>query len=157
MGNSTHVDAGTGEVMEWGSQEHAAAFMMGDLIKVCKRRFTELAMPWFKLDETEQTRVLEGLHEDLKEATRQAVKIIAANARITFRAEVDMVQFKGPSDVKAQLKLVNSIETHALADAAGSFVTIVIEDLDTLLAVPDVAMLAGEPNVRPLFDASTGG
>jgi hypothetical protein len=149
------TDPDTGEVMAtWGSEEHAAAFMMGDLIKVCKRRFTELAVPWNKLEEAEQERVLANLHADLSTAVKVAVKIIAANARVTFRAEVESVQFKGPTDVKAQLKLVNTPETHALADTAGGFVTIVIEDLDTLLSVPEVE-LAGEPDERPLFDQST--
>jgi hypothetical protein len=134
-------------------QEHAAAFMMGDLITACKRRFTELAVPWGKLEQEEQERVLSNLHDDLCGAVKTAVKIIAGNARITFRAEVESVQFKGPSDVKAALKLVNTPETHALADTAGGFVTIVIEDLDPLLAVPDEA-LAGDPDDRPLFDKS---
>jgi hypothetical protein len=149
------VNMETGEIgepqAEWGSDEHAAMFMMGDLIKACKRRFTELAVPWNKLEEAEQERVLAGLHDDLKGAVKTAVKIIAANARITFRAEVESVQFKGPSDVKAALKLVNTPETHALADTAGGFVTIVIEDLDPLLSVPDEE-LAGEPDDRSLFD-----
>jgi hypothetical protein len=139
-----------------GSEEHAAVLMMGDLMKVCKRRFTELAVPFNKLDENEQTRLLGNLHDDLKQATRKAVKVIAANARITFRAEVEAVQFKGMTDVKATLKLVNSSETHSLADAAGGYVTVVIEDLDPLLAVPEDD-LKGEPNDRTLFDASTDG
>lgn len=137
-----------------GTQDHAAILMMGDLIKACKKRFTDLSLPFNKLDELEQTRLLENLHEDLKQATRKAVKVIAANARITFRAEVESVQFKGMTDVKATLKLVNSSETHSLADAAGGYVTVVIEDLDPLLAVPEED-IRGEPNDRPLFDVST--
>jgi hypothetical protein len=137
-------------------QEHAATLMMGDLMKACKRRFTELAIPYNKLDENEQARLLGGLHDDLRDAVRKAVKVIAANARITFRAEVEAVQFKGMTDVKATLKLVNSAETHALADTAGGFVTVVIEDLDPLLAAPEDE-LRGEPNDRPLFDKSTEG
>lgn len=139
-----------------GSEEHAAILMMGDLMKACKRRFTELAIPFSKLDENEQTRLLESLHEDLKQATRKAVKVIAANARVTFRAEVESVQFKGMTDVKATLKLVNSSETHSLADAAGGYVTVVIEDLDPLLSVPEEEV-KGEPDERPLFDQSTDG
>lgn len=139
-----------------GTEDHAALLMMGDLLAASKRRFTELAVPWGQLDENEQTRLLENLHEDLKQAVRKAVKVIAANARITFRAEVEAVQFKGLADVKATLKLVNSAETHALADTAGGFVTVVIEDLDPLLAVAE-EYLRGEPNNRALFDQSTDG
>lgn len=139
-----------------GTEDHAALLMMGDLLAASKRRFTELVVPWSQLDENEQARLLENLHEDLKQAVRKAVKVIAANARITFRAEVEAVQFKGLADVKATLKLVNSAETHALADTAGGFVTVVIEDLDPLLSVPE-EQLRGEPNNRPLFDQSTEG
>ena len=139
-----------------GTEDHAAILMMGDLMTACKRRFMDLALPWNQLDELEQTRLLENLHDDLKQAVRKAVKVVAANARITFRAEVESVQFKGMTDVKATLKLVNSVETHALADTAGGFVTVVIEDLDPLLAVPEED-LRGEPNNKPLFDASTEG
>jgi predicted Fe-S protein YdhL (DUF1289 family) len=158
MAKDNAVNQETGEIepdpVGWGTEEHAAAFMMGDLIKACKRRFTELAVPWSKLEQSEQERVLQNLHDDLCGAVKTAAKIIAANARITFRAEVESVQFKGPSDVKAQLKLVNTPETHALADTAGGFVTIVIEDLDELLSVPEDE-LAGEPDDRALFDKST--
>ncbi len=128
--------------------------MMGNLMKVCKRRFTELAVPWIKLDEQEQERVLKNLHNDLSDEVKTVVAIIAANARVTFRAEVASVQFKGPSDVVAQLKLVNTPQTHALADAAGGFVTVVIEDINELLAVPD-AELEGDSNNGALFDKST--
>lgn len=138
-----------------GTEEHAEILMMGDLMVAAKRRFTELAVPWSKLEETEQARLLENLHDDLKQAVRKAVRVIAANARVTFRAEVESVQFKGMTDVKATLKLVNSVETHALADTAGGFVTVVIEDLDKLLAVPEEE-LRGSPDNKPLFDASTG-
>lgn len=152
----TTADAPEAAGPEWGTQDHAAVFMAGELMKAAKRRFCELAVPWSKLEETEQARLLENLHEDVKQATRNAVKIIAANARVTFRAEVESVQFKRPTDVKAVLRLVNTMETHALADTAGGFVTIVIEDLDPLLAVPENE-LAGDPDNKPLFDTSTEG
>lgn len=137
-----------------GSPEHAEVFMLGRMIEAAKKRFTHLAEPWSKLSQREQERTLEMLHADMKDIARDAVKIIAANARITFRAEVESVQFKGPTDVKAVMKLVNSQETHALADVAGGFITIVIESMDELLAIPDAA-LQGDPDNRPLFDAST--
>lgn len=141
---------------EWGTTAHAQVFMLGRMIDAAKKRFTHLAEPWSKLSEREQERVLEGLAGDMRDVAKDAVKIIAANGRMTFRAEVESVQFKGPTDVKASLKLVNTPETHALADAAGGFVTIVIESLDEMLAIPEGAT-AGEPDNRPLFDESTGG
>lgn len=141
---------------EWGSTGHAEAFMLGRLLDVFKRRCQRLAEPFSKLKEAEQGAVLEGLKDDLSEAIKDAVQIIAQHGRVSFRAEVAQVNFKGPSDVVAQLKLANTPATHALADVAGGFVTVTIEALDDLLALPDGA-LEGDPDNRPLFDASTEG
>lgn len=139
---------------EYGTEGHAELFMMGRLLEAARKRFTTLAEPWSKLRESEQASVLRGLHDDVKDVVRDAVKIIAANARVTFRAQVEKVEFKGMDDVKASLKLVNTPESHALADSAGGYVTVVIEQLDDLLEVPESA-LQGEPDNKPLFDAST--
>lgn len=140
----------------WGTAGHAQSFMLGRMIEVSKKRFTTLAERWSALPQREQAAVLRGLHADMQAVVKDAVKIIAANARVTFRAEVESVQFKGPTDVKAALKLVSNPDSHALADAAGGFVTVVIESLDDLLSVPE-ADLAGDPDNRPLFDQSTEG
>lgn len=79
----------------------------------------ELALPWRELREEEQSRVLAGLAEDVRVAVGDAVRAIASNERITFRAEVEKVEFKGATDVKAVLKMVTSAEAHSLADVAG--------------------------------------
>lgn len=147
-------DTTTYEHPEYGTEGHAELFMMGSLLESAKKRFTTLVEPWSKLRESEQAPVLRGLHDDVKDVVRDAVKIIAANARVTFRAQVEKVEFKGMDDVKASLKLVNTPESHALADSAGGYVTVVIEQLDDLLEVPESA-LQGEPDNKPLFDAST--
>jgi hypothetical protein len=147
-------DPTTFEHPEYGTEGHAELFMMGRLLEAARKRFTTLAEPWSKLRESEQAAVLRGLHGDIKDVVRDAVKIIAANARVTFRAQVEKVEFKGMDDVKASLKLVNTPESHALADSAGGYVTVVIEQLDDLLEVPESA-LQGEPDNKPLFDAST--
>jgi hypothetical protein len=141
---------------EFGSHGHAELFLMGNLIKLFKSHFCRLAEPWGKLREEEQARVLRNLHQDLKDQVRQTVKIIAGNGRVSFRAEVESVQFKGATDIKAALKLVSGPEAHALADAAGGVVTVLIESLDELLAIPEGA-LAGDPDEPSLFDKSTEG
>lgn len=138
------------------TQQHAAMFLIGNLMEACKRRFIGLAAPWSQLSEDEQSRTLRYLSEDVRVAVGHAIRAIASNERVTFRAEVESVQFKGASDVKAALKLVNTPESHALADRAGGFVTIVIEDTAELLDIPEAA-LKGEADQRPLFDASTEG
>ncbi|WP_066338409.1 hypothetical protein [Azohydromonas lata] len=141
---------------EWGTDGHAEAFMLGRMIDVAKRHFTTLAEPWSRLRENEQAAVLSRLHESMKVVVKDAVQIISANARVTFRAEVAGVNFKSATDVEAKLKLVNNPETHALADVAGGFVTVVIENIDELLAVPESA-LKGEPDNGSLFDKSVEG
>lgn len=134
----------------------AAAFMVGNLIAAATRHFKPLAVPWSGLSEQEQTRLLKRLADDVTETVKKAIIAIASNQRVTFRAEVAQVQFKGGSEIVAQMKLMNSPEAHALADAAGGYVTVVIEDSEELLAIPDSA-LQGEPDQRPLFDASVEG
>jgi hypothetical protein len=141
---------------EWGTEGHAQAFMLGNLMELFKRHFCRLAEPWGRLREEEQARALKYLHMDLQDEVRKAVRIIAGNARVSFRAEVESVQFKGASDIKAVLKLIGGPEAHSLADAAGNYVTVLIESLDELLAVPEAA-LQGEPDIKPLFDESTAG
>lgn len=138
------------------TQQHAAMFLIGNLMEACKRRFIGLAAPWSQLSENEQSRTLRYLSEDVRVAVGHAIRAIASNERVTFLAEVESVQFKGASDVKAALKLVNTPESHALADRAGGFVTIVIEDTAELLDIPEAA-LKGEADQRPLFDQSTEG
>jgi hypothetical protein len=130
--------------------------MVGNLIAAATRHFKPLAVPWSGLSEQEQTRLLKRLADDVTETVKKAIIAIASNQRVTFRAEVAQVQFKGGSEIVAQMKLMNSPEAHALADAAGGYVTVVIEDSEELLAIPDSA-LQGEPDQRPLFDASVAG
>lgn len=138
------TEAITHEAQE-ATQDRAAVFLMGNLIEAAKKHFTGLTQPWHKLTEAEQTKVLQRLADDCRLAARDAVTAIASHQRLTFRAEVASVNFKGASDVIAQLKMIASNEAHSLADAAGGFVTVVIEDTAKLLDVPDEA-IAGEPD-----------
>jgi hypothetical protein len=138
----------------FGSDAHAELFMVGDLMTAAKLRFMDLAVPWPQLSEEEQGRVLSGLADDVRRACTKAIRIIAHHGRVEFRAQVDQVNFKGDDEVKAVLKMVNSSEAHSLADVAGGYVTVIIEQNDELLAIPD-DMTRGEPDQRPLFDLST--
>jgi hypothetical protein len=138
----------------FGSEAHAEAFMVGDLMTAAKLRFMDLAVPWSQLTEEEQGRLLLGLGDDVRRAAKKAIRIIAHHGRVEFRAQVDQVNFKGDDEVKAVLKMLNSSEAHGLADVAGGYVTVIIEQNDELLAIPE-AMTKGEPDQRPLFDVST--
>ncbi len=115
--------------------EIAKTFLLGNLIKASSKQFKALAVPFFELKEREQQKVLSNLESDIRSAIDGAIDLIASNARLTFRAAVDQVVFK--DGVKAVLTMGKTDEAHSLADAEGSYVTVVIEDRSTLLLVGD--------------------
>jgi hypothetical protein len=131
------------------SEDVARRFLLGDLIKASSKRFKALSVPYSELKQAEQERLLEGLHDDIREAVFDAIDLISSNTRLTFRASVDQVVFK--DGVKAVLTMGKTLEAHSLADAEGSFVTIVIEDRSTMLDAGDAT--AGEPDQPALFGA----
>ena len=122
------------------TKELAEEFLLGNLIKAASKEFKGLSVPFFELKEIEQKRVLERLEQDLRKAVTDACDIIASHARLTFRASVDQVVFK--DGVKCVLTMGKTDEAHALADAEGSYVTVVIEDRSTLLQVGDALDVA---------------
>jgi phosphohistidine swiveling domain-containing protein len=129
----------------------AEEFLLGSLIKAATKHLKTLAKPWIELKEHEQLRVLGTVNNDCREAVRDAIDIIASNGRLTFTAAVDQVVFK--DGVKAVLTLAKTPEAHSLADAEGSYVTIVIEERSKLLQEGDA--LKVDKDQKPLFDAST--
>jgi len=128
---------------------YAEEFLLGAMIKAASKHLKTLAKPWIDLKEGEQKRVLATVHQDCREAVRDAIDIIASNARMTFPAAVDQVVFK--DGVKCVLTLAKGDWAHSLADAEGGYVTIVIEERSKLLAEgnaldvePDQKSLLGE-------------
>jgi hypothetical protein len=138
---------------ELTGKAYAEEFLLGSLIKAATKHLKTLSKPWIELKESEQQRVLGAVHHDCREAVRDAIDIIAGNARLTFTAAVDQVVFK--DGVKAVLTLAKTPEAHSLADAEGSYVTIVIEERSKLLQEGDA--LATDKDQKPLFDQSTEG
>lgn len=117
------------------ANSYANEFLLGAMIKAATKHLKTLSVPWISLKENEQKRVLDAVHVDCRLAVRDAIDIIASNARLTFPAAVDQVVFK--DGVKCVLTLSKSPEAHSLADAEGSYVTIVIEDRSKLLQEGD--------------------
>lgn len=113
------------------AHEYAREFLLGSMIKAATKHLKTLAVPWIQLKEGEQKNILAAVHTDCRTAIRDAIDIIASNARVTFPASVDQVVFK--DGVKCVLTLSKSPDAHALADAEGSYVTIVIEERSKLL------------------------
>ena len=127
--------------------EIAKTFLLGNLIKASSKQFKALAVPFFELKEREQQKVLSNLESDIRSAIDDAIDLIASNARLTFRASVDQVVFK--DGVKAVLTMGKTDEAHSLADAEGSYVTVVIEDRSTLLDIGDA--LDVDPDQKKLY------
>jgi|GEM_PF-1384741 len=137
----------TGDVQP-NARAYAQEFLLGALIKAATKHLKTLSKSWFEMTEGEQKRVLEYVHRDCREAVRDAIDIIASNGRMTFTAAVDQVVFK--DGVKAVLSLAKGPFAHSLADAEGSFVTIVIEERSVLLQEGDA--LTVEKDQKPLFE-----
>lgn len=110
---------------------YAQEFLLGAMIKAATKHMKTLSKPWIDLKEAEQKRVLATVQQDCRAAVRDAIDIIASNARVTFPAAVDQVVFK--DGVKCVLTLAKGDWAHNLADAEGGFVTIVIEERSKLL------------------------
>lgn len=133
------------------SQDTAAEFLLGNLIKAASKRFKSLAVPYIELRQSEQQTILREMEEDIRKAVREAVEIIASDYRVSFRASCESVQFK-QDGVKAQLTMMNSENAHALADAAGNTIMVVIEDASRYLEVGDAC--DGDPDQRDLLKAA---
>lgn len=132
-------------------KDYAQEFLLGSLINAVTKHLKTLSKPWIDLKEGEQRRVLAAVHDDCRNATRDAIDIIASNGRLTFTAAVDQVVFK--DGVKAVLSLAKGDWAHSLADAEGGHVTIVIEERSKLLSEGDA--LAIDKDQKPLFAEST--
>jgi len=127
---------------------YAQEFLLGAMIKAATKHMKTLSKPWIDLKEGEQKRVLATVQQDCRAAVRDAIDIIASNARVTFTAAVDQVVFK--DGVKAVMTLAKSPEAHSLADAEGSYVTIVIEERSKLLDEGDA--LNVDPDQKSLLE-----
>jgi hypothetical protein len=131
-------------------KDYAQEFLLGSLIKAATKHLKTLSTPWIDMKENEQKRVINAVHTDCREAVRDAIDIISSNARLTFPAAVDQVVFK--DGVKCVLTLSKTPEAHALADAEGSYVTIVIEQRSKLLDEGD--SLAVDADQKSLLEAA---
>jgi len=127
---------------------YAQEFLLGAMIKAATKHLKTLSKPWIDMREGEQKRVLATVHQDCRTAVRDAIDIIASNARMTFPAAVDQVVFK--DGVKCVLTLAKGDWAHSLADAEGGFVTIVIEERSKLLDEGD--SMAVEPDQKSLIE-----
>jgi len=114
----------------------SARFLTGDLIKVCVAEIRQQQIPWGALPEKEQQKVIDRVTDVCSKASREAVKIIAGLGRPSVQAEIESVTFK--DGIKVVLTMSKSqAERHAIADAQGDGVLLVLPDYD--------AVAGGEP------------
>lgn len=127
----------------------AAEFLLGEIINVATKPIRAITVPFSLMRQAEQTAVPDRITDDIREIVKEAIDVIASNARLSFGAEVDQVLFK--DGIKAVLKMSRGENAHELADIAGGFVTVVIEDRSALLDAGNAP--TGEPDQKPLFDS----
>lgn len=132
------------------SNQFAADFMLGELIKAATMEFRIQSKPWSQMKQFDQEAVLARIKQKAEAAVKEAVEVIASTARLTFRAQVESVTFK--DGVKASLKMAKTEDAHVLADQSGKTVLIVIEDFARFLNPGDA--VKGDPDQKALFDAS---
>lgn len=117
-------------------REHIRAisekFMFGDLLKFMVSEIKQLSVPWCILPESDQQRIINRLTERTESTVREVVQIIAGKARPTVQASIESVRFK--DDVKVTLTFSKfQVDRHAIADAAGSGVLLVLPEYDEVL------------------------
>lgn len=128
--------------------EIASEFLLGELIKAATRRFKHQPTTFERMPQDEQEELLRAVATDCRRAVEEAIAIIVSDYRVTLRADCDAVNFK-PDGVKATLSLRNTDEAHALANAAGSTLLVVIEDASRYLEVGDAT--TGEADQRSMM------
>ncbi len=104
----------------------------GDLASWLVDRLRQQPKTYGEMSEQEQREVIESAIMAVNSMLRSAVALIAADERAVIVAEVEKVEFK--DGVKAILTASKSSEyRHALADAQGQTVLIVVADADKYL------------------------
>lgn len=104
-------------------------FLLGDIIAASMREVKQMPFAWGVLPEKDQQKVIDRMAANVTEAVRQAVLIIAADARPHLVADVEGVTFK--DGIKAVLQIAKqSADRHELADAVGTMVMIVLPHIE---------------------------
>ncbi len=114
------------EVQEKNAKDLAREYLMGELMSAATKQLRSLDKPWLRAPEETQKRILREVQDQVAEAVKKAVEIIATDDRTRFTAQVESVTFK--DGVKAVLTMPNTMASHELADVQGGRVYVVIED-----------------------------
>lgn len=136
--------------------------LSGSVTSFIVDRLRHLPKPYAMMSESEQQDIIEDAVTAGNAFVRDVVKLIAANGRPTISAIVEKVEFK--DGMKAHLKMSKFCELrHALADAQGQNVLIVVADPDSYIGGdnptpdPDQPGLPGTDDDGPIFDNTPNG
>lgn len=109
----------------------AAKTLTGDLrdFILDRLRHEQDKRPWNQRSEFEQRETVRAVEEAVRAAVTLAIELMAANGQAAIKAHIDSVQIKDV--VKAVLVVQrNDPNWHALADAQGSNVLVIVADAD---------------------------
>lgn len=121
-------------------------FLFGDLQKLIIGELKQLSLPWSTLPEKEQQKVIDRVAERTEKSVREVVHIIAGKARPTVIADNESVLFK--DGVKVTLTFSKSAgDRHAIADASGASVLLVLPDYDSVLGGEGPKAEADQPSL----------
>jgi len=130
--------------------EISERFLFGDLMKFMVGEVKQLVIPWGALPEDEQQKIIDRMRERTEKTVREVVKIIAAKARPQVQADIESVLFK--DGVKVTLTFSKAAaDRHAIADAAGASVLLVLPDYGPVLGGD---MPTADPQQPSLLDGA---
>lgn len=117
------------------------------LLKALLTEVQHMPKPWQAMPEREQRDVIDRLREQVGAAVRDAVLRIASGGHKRIVASVESVTFK--DGVKAVLQLSRgNPSTHALADATGGTVLVVLTEVEE--HVDGMHVVKPDPDQREL-------
>lgn len=109
--------------------ELAKGTLLGDMRDGIIEQLRTYPESWGKLTEAQQKFMAQGIEDRCRRTIEMAVKILAADDRVTIAVQLEQVTFKPKgSDAKIAFLGLSRELKHALVDAQGSRVLIVVAD-----------------------------
>lgn len=115
--------------------EIAGENMVRDLMTMAINELKAANSCWAKMPEQEQEDIIERLERQVKSAVQEAVHLISSRGFVRIPATLDSLTVK--DGLKAQLSLGRTEQhRHALLDAQGSVVTVVLANASEFVEKP---------------------
>ena len=136
----------TNEALQVKTSERVA----GDLIIALLTELKLMPDRWIRIDEHEQSEIIDRLRKRVNANVREAVRLIASDERISVVGELESVRFK--QGVQAVLQIANRDPGRLdLADSIGKMCLIVVADAGKNLGgVDDTKPDSNQPDLPDL-------